>query len=302
MSGHGVRDGLDVYDPAGVEPASVDRETFFAHIRDALPHLHDRPYLQRHPICSLLAQTTERPAAEAIYRALLDAIDHLQPLGTVQSYAPEWRRYQYLRLRYLEGTSPQDIAQALAFSERQARRLHHDAVDTLAGVLWERYRASGARTSTAFALEPTSAAASSEEPGFEVAAELSRLRVDPGDERTRLDETLAAVITTITPLIERQGGAHRAVARPRSTAGGPRSNDAAPDLRPDPLLRSANQRRPADPRRRQATDAARGVGRGQQRRGGPTGLVDRLGATGSGGDTVTPGGRGPVGSLERWHD
>src|SRR5262245_35311416 len=113
----------------------ADRSTLPAGVREILAHLHDRTYLQRHHIGSELSRTGRRLTAEDLYRLVIEAIDPLRPLGDARPQSPEWRRYRYLTLRYIEGMTPEKVADDLGLSERQARRVHQDAVDCLTTLL-----------------------------------------------------------------------------------------------------------------------------------------------------------------------
>jgi len=52
--------------------------------------------------------------------------------------APEWRAYYILQKRYIEGMDAKELAAALAISDRQIRRDHHRAIESLATLLWSR--------------------------------------------------------------------------------------------------------------------------------------------------------------------
>ncbi|MBI2939232.1 MAG: response regulator [Chloroflexi bacterium] len=121
----------------------VDQRTFAGYVRDALAHLHDRPSLQGHPLVGLLPELGQKPSADAVHRLLLEAISQLRPLGPVPGHSPEARRHRYLSLRYVDGVAPQRIARDLGLSERQARRLHQEALEVVASLLWERCRDRG---------------------------------------------------------------------------------------------------------------------------------------------------------------
>ena len=141
---------------------------------------------------------------------LLGAFDHLRPVGHVPEDSTEWRRFRYLLLRYVEGIAPGKIADDLALSERQARRLHQEAVGIVADHLWERHVSLlRSRSTSRMAAEATGGLAepeSADEDGLGVENELARIGTYHGDARTDLDETLAAVLETIAPLAARQAG------------------------------------------------------------------------------------------------
>ena len=68
-------------------------------IRDALAHLYDYVYLQRHPLAERLLPahaSTIRTRAQELRRILLDAIESLNPGDSVPIRALERRSYAIL--------------------------------------------------------------------------------------------------------------------------------------------------------------------------------------------------------------
>lgn len=117
----------------------MDLPTFSQHVREALAHLYDRPYLQSHPLARLLSGMTEALSGEALHRLLIDAVQQLRPPESAPPTSPCLRRYRCLVLRYSHGATPEAVARELGVSPRQARRDHFEAVNELAAVLWKRY-------------------------------------------------------------------------------------------------------------------------------------------------------------------
>ena len=114
-----------------------DFASFARHVHEAYAHLHDRAYLQDHPLTRAFYGAASY-AAERLHRTLIDAIEWLRPLGAAAPTSVEWRRYRHLQLRYVEGASPDQIARELCISPRQARRDHVEALDEVARLLWKR--------------------------------------------------------------------------------------------------------------------------------------------------------------------
>jgi CheY-like chemotaxis protein len=54
-------------------------------------------------------------------------------------YAREWRRYQLMMLRFVDGESPQAVADQLAISRRHYYRGQETGVAAIASILWNRY-------------------------------------------------------------------------------------------------------------------------------------------------------------------
>jgi CheY-like chemotaxis protein len=104
--------------------------------RDALKHLHDRSYLATHPLASLLGREDAPLSAEALRREVLAAIDVMKPEVGFSLQRAEWRQFQHLTFRYVEGRTRDDVARALGVSQRQASRDHEQAIGALTRVLW----------------------------------------------------------------------------------------------------------------------------------------------------------------------
>jgi len=110
-------------------------------VRDALLHLYDTAYLQEHPLGAALAPAALTPAgvnsAQALRRALIEAIERLRPASPLPYSAKEWRPYRILFDRYVQQTCLLDVQRELAISDRQYQREHSRALYALACLLWE---------------------------------------------------------------------------------------------------------------------------------------------------------------------
>lgn len=109
----------------------MDEATFVASVREALAHLYDTVYLQRHP----LARWLNLANGQALHRALLEAIRSQQPPPGSPATTPAWRLYRILVLRYLEDRPVAEIARELAISARQLQRDHQRALEAVAATL-----------------------------------------------------------------------------------------------------------------------------------------------------------------------
>ncbi len=121
--------------------ANLDAASFLHELHDALAHLRQLPFQASHPLATMLGTSTASRAPltpQALRQALLDAIERLRPPPHVAPDALPWRRYRYLRLRYVEGAPLEQISTELGIGERQARREHRAALQELAAVLLER--------------------------------------------------------------------------------------------------------------------------------------------------------------------
>lgn len=111
-------------------------------IRDALAHLYDYAYLQRHPLAARLVPVetaAARTRGQELRRILLDAIEALNPGDSVPIRAPERRPYAILFGLYVEGRSQPEVADALGIGGRQLRRDRAEALAALASLVRDRY-------------------------------------------------------------------------------------------------------------------------------------------------------------------
>src|SRR5690348_7624637 len=115
----------------------MDRETFVAHVMEAVAHLHDWAWLGQCPLTEFV--TADGDPGEALSNILGAAIRELRPTDDPRDSSPQWRQYRHLLMRYLLGASPRELARELNVSERQARRDHLDALELLAARLWSRW-------------------------------------------------------------------------------------------------------------------------------------------------------------------
>ncbi|TAK20491.1 MAG: response regulator [Chloroflexota bacterium] len=116
-------------------------EQFVAEVRDALLHLYEAPRLHTHPLCKLL----DAPAAgrgHLLRRELLDGTEALRLDAGRGAGSRAARAYRILELRYLEGQGAADVAEQLGLSRAHYHREHHRALEAVALVLWDRWRAS----------------------------------------------------------------------------------------------------------------------------------------------------------------
>ena len=109
----------------------MDEATFAAGVREALAHLYDTAYLQRHP----LARWLDLPDGQTVHRTLIEAIRAQQPPPGSPATAPAWRLYRILVLRYLEDRPVAEIARELAISARQLQRDHQRALGAVVATL-----------------------------------------------------------------------------------------------------------------------------------------------------------------------
>jgi len=116
--------------------------SFAEQVKDVLAHLYDYPYLQNHPLTDELQPGRRLSARERmrfLRRALLEAIEEMNPVPDVPSRSGRARAYDVLRLHYVEGLVIQQVAQEVSVSKRQVYRDLRKAERALAALLLDRY-------------------------------------------------------------------------------------------------------------------------------------------------------------------
>ncbi|MGH2458214.1 MAG: hypothetical protein ACRDIY_05035, partial [Chloroflexota bacterium] len=89
-----------IIDTGDARESSGDTDALVRELHDALVHLRDLPIQGTHRLGTLIGQPTPL-APMSLRQLLLDAIERLRPPSYVAAGAPRWRRYRYLRLRYV---------------------------------------------------------------------------------------------------------------------------------------------------------------------------------------------------------
>lgn len=170
-----------------------DYPAFLRLVHEVYPRLHDRAFLQDHPLTRLLGRGSPI-SADRLHRTLIDSIEWLRPLGTASPSSVEWRRYSHVQLRYVEGATPEQIARELQVSPRQARRDHVEALNELARLLWSHFGAP--RTSSDEARTRLTSPADS------LDAEISSLNATAPVQPTDVGALISGVVATISRLAE----------------------------------------------------------------------------------------------------
>src|SRR5258708_1115450 len=130
-------------------------EEFIEQLVDAYEHLYDLVYLRSHPFAeTLVDEPSQRHKERAwqLHYVLVNVIQELSPGAQAPTFSREWRRYRLLTLRYVDGLTPQVVADQLAISRRHYYRAHDEALHALASILWQRYTATQAKTPQAVAV------------------------------------------------------------------------------------------------------------------------------------------------------
>lgn len=177
----------------------MERTVFVQHVLSAVGHLDEPAVLGAHPLAVLLFPDREREErGRALVELFRAAIGELRPTDVTETNLLALRRAQYLDLRYRQGHRAAHVAQELGLSDRQARRVHQEAIEALAGAIWAR------RPGVAATLTLSAADASLEPvPTSELDVEIARLGATPSVEGTSLGEALRSALGTIAPLAAR---------------------------------------------------------------------------------------------------
>ena len=91
-----------------MDELEISSESFERLVREALLHLYDAVFLQKHPLSQLVAS----PAGQAptvrgklLLQDLLDAIEALRPAAGTSSDARAWRRHRTRKRKERSGRS-----------------------------------------------------------------------------------------------------------------------------------------------------------------------------------------------------
>ena len=118
----------------------ISRFDFNEVIRDRLNNLYDSAALESHPaVFSAIPIPSGFTGNKGDYirKIFEDAIEELQPARKEMVItSSEWRPYLILKKRYVDGIGIQVLSEELAISQRQMRRDHHKALETLSDILW----------------------------------------------------------------------------------------------------------------------------------------------------------------------
>jgi CheY-like chemotaxis protein len=119
----------------------LSKDEFRRQVRDALHHLYDYPYLERHPLALRCWPEVGRGGpsrAHRFNRLLLESIEELNPPGEVAVDTSHVRFYSLLVDRYVEERPLPEIMRKLGYSRSQYFREQQKAITMLASVLRER--------------------------------------------------------------------------------------------------------------------------------------------------------------------
>ena len=130
-----MRDSQDLFE------REVPPESFVKQVKQALEHLYDIDYLERHPLArdEGLGDDPSAPlGGQRLCWELSAAIESLNPGAGTPFAAPPARVYNLLSLRYVECRTVQQAAQELNLSARQAHRDLRRGEESVTAILWIR--------------------------------------------------------------------------------------------------------------------------------------------------------------------
>ncbi len=114
---------------------------FLETVRELLEHLYDLPFLQQHSLArhaAITSRQTEETPTQALRKALLAAVESLQPPAGHAVGSQLARIYSVVYLHYVDGMTVHEASHQLRISLRQAYRDLQRGVDSVASVIWER--------------------------------------------------------------------------------------------------------------------------------------------------------------------
>lgn len=121
---------------------TTTRVEFARWVHDVLSRLYDSPYLQSHPLAEALAGpgVSMHNRSQNLRRIILAAIRGLRPEGTGAAQAHDRRASRILALRFVEGLSPADAMQQLAYGRSQFFHEQARMIELLTVECWNLYQ------------------------------------------------------------------------------------------------------------------------------------------------------------------
>lgn len=177
-------------------------EVFLEELEQALQHLYDPTELRRSPLLARFGLERRPNPALALQETLIAAIQALKPAARVPSQANAWRFYHILTYRYIEQAPQKQVADDMALSIRQLRRLENEAIALLADSLARRYDLS---SQTQQPPQTPERETGPQDTVPDRARELDWLRRSLPSETADLSELVAGVLQTAEPVLRATG-------------------------------------------------------------------------------------------------
>lgn len=116
-------------------------EDFLELVKQALEHLYDFPFLQRHSLAQemmVFKENNTETAGQILRRELVSAIEAINPGSEFFFRSSVARLFNLLQLHYIEGFTIQETANELGISTRQAYRDLKRGCEGVAEILWSK--------------------------------------------------------------------------------------------------------------------------------------------------------------------
>ncbi len=120
----------------------INQEEFNRYLSQALANLFDFVQLEHNPLGDFLpaeelADSGSR--GRALQQAIIRSIAALKPSNSISPLALQWRTFNLLRMRYIEGHLIKEVMNSLQVGDRQLRRENQRAIAALASILWDEW-------------------------------------------------------------------------------------------------------------------------------------------------------------------
>ncbi len=179
---------------------SQAQSQYIKEVADAYEHIYDLAYLRAQPLLDRLLTDPAVSSKDRVWQfhhLLLDTIHELDPGPGAPIFSREWRRHRLLTLRYIDGLTPQAVADQLAISRRHYYREHESAIEALAELLAAR-------------MIPLAAPVTAHEPPTIVTDRLQLIRLEAAqsaqtERRADLLEVISGVLSLLADKMRQRG-------------------------------------------------------------------------------------------------
>jgi CheY-like chemotaxis protein len=188
----------------GQDEAMKDRQDFadfLTELDHAVQNLYDPAVLRKSRLGEMVGLDVQASPAR-LRQILLDEIEALKPKSAIGAESKAWRTYRVLLHRYVEQFPRSDVARTLGLSIRQLTREDSRALRVLSDHLWSRYVDAAGRDRATGGTDTDTAALNS---GPSQEQELEWLRSSLPNEAIDVQETIEAVVRTVSPLMQALG-------------------------------------------------------------------------------------------------
>ena len=195
----------------------ISREEFLEQLHNALNHLYNVEQLRKSELAALFGVAERFDTASVMRKILSEAIESLKPASSEPDTSRAWRTYESLYCCFIQQLNQQVVADQLCISSRQLRREQHNALETLADRLWQKYQLDKGPVQPASALQNSSSKGSNGSSGFSKTAETAQGETNPIIESlswlmeaqpvkpNQLAEEIQAALLVIKPLAQKKG-------------------------------------------------------------------------------------------------